>query len=169
MAQQMASAFEEQAAELETIKSSVSELHRALSDAANEAAELRSQLDAALREVDFTRATANKAEAKTIEIERRADEIRRELDHAHQLSIAANENRAAEQLRSDRAIEGLRAEIRKVKDNADLECAKAQAALTSAIATAARLSGQIETLTIASSKGNRVQSRRKSPPGGQPK
>ncbi len=152
LAQQMASAFEEQAAELETMKSCVSELHRTVSDAGNEAAELRRQLDAALREVDFTRATANKAEAKTIEIERRADDLRRELDHAHQLSIAANENRAAEQLRSDRTIEELRAEIRKVKDDADLECGRAQAALTSAIATAARLSGQIEALTTEAAK-----------------
>lgn len=147
LAQQMASAFEEQAAELGAANVRIAELQVSMSATTTEAATLRAQLNDTLRELDIARTAAKQAEAKTKEIERRAGDLRVELDHAHQLAAMANDDRAAWQQRADREIEIVRAELRKVKDDAELECARAQAALTSATRTAAKLSGQIEALT----------------------
>jgi colicin import membrane protein len=169
LAQQMASAFEEQAAELDSANNSLVELQVSKAAAAQETADLRIQLDATLHELDTARTAAQQAEAKTTEIERRVTDLRMELNHAHQLAAAANEERAAWQLRVDREIEGLRAEVRNVKADADLEGARAQAALTSAIATAARLSGQIEALTMTAPAAVNRKPRRKPAPDGHAK
>jgi len=160
LAQQMASAFEEQAAELEAATTTATDLQVRVSAADEEAAILRIRLNDSLREVVIARTATKQAEAKTSEIERRVGDLRVELDHAHQLTAAANEDGASRQLRADREIELLRAEARRIKDDADLESARTQAALTSAIATAARLRGQIEGLAmtapiVANSKGTR--------------
>lgn len=147
LAQQMANAFEEQSAELGAANSRVAELQDNISASTMAAAELRDELNDTLRELDIARAAAKHAEAKTTEIERRAGDLRVELDHAHQLAAMANEERAVWQQHTDREIELLRAEVRKVKDDAELACARAQAALTSATAMAAKLGGQIAALT----------------------
>ena len=147
LAQQLANAFEEQAAELGAANSRVAELQASISATSMETATLRDELNDTLRELDIARTSAKQADAKAIEIERRVGDLRVELDHAHQLAALANDERTASQLRADREIDALRAEVRKVRDDAELECARAQAALTSATATAARLSGQIEALT----------------------
>jgi colicin import membrane protein len=147
LAQQLANAFEEQAAELGAANSRVAELQASISATSMETATLRGELNDTLRELDIARTSAKQADAKSIEIERRVGDLRVELDHAHQLAALANDERTASQQRADREIDALRAEVRKVRDDAELECARAQAALTSATATAARLSGQIEALT----------------------
>ncbi|MES3022803.1 MAG: DNA-binding protein [Pseudomonadota bacterium] len=162
LAQQMANAFEEQAAELDTVKSTVVEFQATLSDADLETAGLRNQLDDALRKADTERSAKNQAEARSIEIERRASDLWLELDHAHRLAASASKDREAVQQRADREIEALRAELGKVKDETDIECARAQAALTSSIATAARLKGQIEALTMTAPTVSNGKPRRKS-------
>lgn len=169
LAQQMATAFEEQAAELDAANVRVAELQIALSDAAAEAGRLRNQLDKALSDAGNERNAASQAQAKAIEIERRANDLRVELDRSHQQLAMANENRAAEQLRSDREAEELRAEIRKVKEDADIECGRAQAALTSALTTAAKLSGQVEALTVAAPAAADGRPRKKPTPDGHAK
>jgi colicin import membrane protein len=167
LAQQMASAFEEQASELDETKAAMVDLERRIAAAISEAASLRDRLSSTLGELDIARAAAKQADAKATEIERRAHDLRLELDHAHQLAAAASEDHAAWQLRANREIEGLRSEVRNVKADAELESSRAQAALTSAIATAARLRGQIEGLTMAEPGAIGKKTRRKPAPDGQ--
>lgn len=166
LAEQMASAFEEQAAELEAANTTVAALQASVSTAQKEITELGMKLNDTLRELETARTAAKQAETKTTEVERRVGDLRLELDHAHQLAVAAREDRAAAQLRADLAIEALRVEVRDVRADADLECARAQAALSSAIATAARLSGQIEALTMTAPAGANRKPRRKPTPNG---
>lgn len=169
LAQQMASAFEELVNELDAAKATVGKLEASLSDAAVEAAGLRSELDEARHDVGIARAAAYQAEVKATEIERRATDLRIELDRAHHLATVAKEDRAAEQIRTDRELEGMRAEICRIKEDADLECARAQAALTSATIAAARLSGQIEALTTKAPAATGEQFDRKPAPDGHSK
>lgn len=86
---QMADAYEAQAAELDATQAGVvqltADIERVRADNARldgELADTRSQLAAAL-------AANERTEVRAIEIERRAAELRTELDHAHQLLVEA--------------------------------------------------------------------------------
>jgi colicin import membrane protein len=148
LAEQMANAFEEQSAELRIANASVAELREVAATASVANGRLERQLADIEHDLDTARDAARLADIRATEIERRADDLCSELDRAHQYAATAREERVAAQLRADRELDAVRADMRKAKDDAELECAHIRAALAEALATASRLRGQLDALTV---------------------
>ncbi len=89
---QMAEAYDGVKAELETTREEVNVVQADLMEVVQRHATLEARLADATRDLAAALAASETANARTIEIERRAAELRTELDHAHQeLSQAHNE------------------------------------------------------------------------------
>ncbi|EAB9582108.1 KfrA protein [Escherichia coli] len=125
MRQELAEAFERQAGELEALQSRLASIEAAEAAARGEATELRGQLAAAQEQAHTAEARAQEqahtaearaqeqahtAEARAQEIERRAGELRTELDRAHQTSQAATAQ-----------LDQVRGELAKVQAKAEAE------------------------------------------------
>jgi colicin import membrane protein len=116
---QMADAYEAQAAELDAALAETVSLKGNAAQAAADKAGLESELAAARHELVSARAATERTEARAIEIERRAADLRTELDHAHQDAAQA------------------RAEIVGMRDSHAAEIRTLRSESTSALAAAA--------------------------------
>jgi len=117
MRQELAEAFERQAAELEAAQSRLESTEAAEAAARGEAAELRGQLATAQEQ-------SNTAEARAQEIEHRARELRTELDRAHQDADQVRGALAEQQKASQAAaaqLDQVRAELTKVQAKAEAD------------------------------------------------
>lgn len=86
---QMADAYEVQAVELEAAQDAVVQLKADVDRVNSDNARLDGELAETRRQLAAASAVNERVEVRTIEIERRATELRTELDHAHQLLIEA--------------------------------------------------------------------------------
>ncbi|QQE91371.1 DNA-binding protein [Azotobacter chroococcum] len=108
--QEMADAYERQAREREQAQTQLETADRAHQEAAQQAAQTLAEVRAALAEA-LTR--AERAEARALEIEHRAEDLRAELDRAHQDHARARTETASlagELRQSQEAVAALRAQ-----------------------------------------------------------
>ncbi|SEJ15098.1 replication region DNA-binding N-term [Azotobacter beijerinckii] len=108
--QEMADAYERQAREREEAQTQLETADRAHQEAAQQAAQTLAEVRAALAEA-LTR--AERAEARALEIEHRAEDLRAELDRAHQDHARAHTETASlagELRQSQEAVAALRAQ-----------------------------------------------------------
>lgn len=106
-----------------------------------EASEQRDAAIESARTLDDTRRKLSTAEARTVEIERRAAELRAELDHAHQEAARLRGELAAAQQAATAAsgqIEALRGELATIKAKAEVDAASFQEQRKAAAQEAAR-------------------------------
>ncbi len=147
LSEQMADAYEAQAIELETANTEVTRLRFDIEHANGALRSLQLQSEDTLRQVAQANAAAKQADVRTVEIERRADELRKELDYAH---AAALEN-AKEALEARDAlgneVQALRAELAKARQKAEHDVATEREALARALETAAMLRGKVDALS----------------------
>jgi hypothetical protein len=87
---EMADAFETQAAELETVQGQLRSQSEQIERAVASSARLQLALDALQAQVNIAEADAGRNAMRAQELERRALELREELDHAHQALAAAH-------------------------------------------------------------------------------
>lgn len=84
LTKQMADAYEVVAVELETARDEIGRLTTAADHDATDRQRLETELTDTRRDLMAATASTERAEARTVEIERRANELRTELDRAHQ-------------------------------------------------------------------------------------
>lgn len=143
---QIATAFETQATELEFLRTTVSDLQEGINRLRNEYSDLQKQYELALRARADALAKAEQSEVCATEIQHRADDLRKELDFAHE-SITSMTSENADLRRAHRAeIENIKTEAAESKSRSDAHWAAAQAELASAREEVARLLGKLETL-----------------------
>lgn len=127
---QMADAYESLVVDLEAAQTAALRFQSEAEASSASNALLTARLDEA--GVALTAAATATADARTVEIERRATELRLELDHAHQEAAQAREVLAGVHRAHTSEVEALRADLAALQAKAD------QAALTAA--------GQLDTL-----------------------
>ena len=143
---QMADAYEVQATELEAAKAAIVQLQTDAGHAAAEKVRLDGALDDARRELAAAKAAAERFEARSIEIERRASELRTELDHAHQETGNARAELADMRQDHARQVEALRNELAAAHAKEEGERDQAQKEASQAREVAATLRGQIQAM-----------------------
>lgn len=122
--------------------------------------------DAAERSVMELRTATSKAEATSVEIGKRADDLRHALDHAHATLIATSSEQAALSRTQSEEITSLRRDLDATRERLDKNAANGRAELLAAIEEAARLRGKLDaigdangsipTQTAASKKDTRI-------------
>jgi len=138
---QLGDAYETQAAELEALQSRLTELdglHRATVE---QSAAVAGELADTRGELATAKAAAERAEARSVEIERRAGELRAELDHAHQEAARLRGELAAahqEATAASKQVDALRGELATVKAKAEAEAGAHQEQRKAAAQEAAR-------------------------------
>ena len=108
---EMADAYEVQAAELETAQSEIVQIRTDAGLLAVDVKKQQAELDELNLKLAAATAAAEKADARTVEIERRAADLRAELDHAHQEAAQVRAELAGVRRAHTAEIEALRAEI----------------------------------------------------------
>ena len=143
---QMADAYEAQAVELEAAKAVIVQLQTDVGHAAAEKVRLDGVLDDARRELAAAKAAAERFESRAIEIERRASDLRTELDHAHKETGNVRAELAG--MRQDHAteVEALRSDLAVACAKGQGERDKAQKEASQAREEAATLRGQVEAM-----------------------
>ena len=129
---QMADAYESLVVDLEAAQTAASRFQSEAEASSASNALLTARLDEAGVALTAAAAATATADARTVEIERRATELRVELDHAHQEAAQAREVLAGVHRAHTSEVEALRADLAALQAKAD------QAALTAA--------GQLDTL-----------------------
>jgi DNA repair exonuclease SbcCD ATPase subunit len=125
--EQMANAYETQVTELEVTQSELEKLQSQLAQANTTVATLRQRSDDMQHEMTAVQIAAKQAEALTIEIERRAADLRAELDYAHATIASAAEESAAQHSAHVDEIAGLRGDLAQLRKKAEhLEVAEAR-------------------------------------------
>ena len=143
---QMADAYEMQATELAAATDAIMQLQ---SDAAHAAADkdrLDGAMDDASRELAAAKGMAERIEARAIEIERRASELRTELDHAHQETGKVRAELTDLRQDHSREVEALRIDLAAAHAKGEGERDKAQKEASRAREEAATLRGQVDAM-----------------------
>ena len=143
---QMADAYEAQATELEAAKAAIVQLQTESGHAAADKARLDGALDDACREFAAAKGAAERFEARAIEIERRASELRTELDHAHQETGNARAELADMRQVHGREVEVLRSDLAAAYAKGEGERDKARKEASQAREEAATLRGQVDAM-----------------------
>jgi colicin import membrane protein len=143
---QMADAYETQAAELDEALAEIVRLKGNAVQAAADKARLEGTLSAARYELASARAVTERTEARAIEIERRASELRTELDHAHQDAAQARAELVAMREAHAAEIRTLRGESATALATAASERDNARREASLAHEEAAVLRGQVAAL-----------------------
>lgn len=125
---QMADAFEAQKAELEAAQAKIAELEAAGRQAAADAEALRRQFEETHAALLAMQQRAAVAEQRAEEIERRAGDLRTELDHAHQEAAQGRAELAGLRQSHASEIEALRADLAASQGKAETAAEKAAAA-----------------------------------------
>lgn len=146
LSEQMANAFETQATELAAAQSEIARLQSEIERANDSLACMQRRSEDMLREIAIANAATKQAEARVVEIERRADELRKELDHAHLTAAETSKEFAAMRLSNDNEIETLRSELLRIQQKAELDTSTAQAALSEAREANATLRGKLDAI-----------------------
>ncbi|OLL27293.1 KfrA protein [Burkholderia sp. SRS-W-2-2016] len=131
---QLGEAYDAQTVELDALQAKVTEAAE-LRDAAIENARVLDE------QLDDTKRRLSTAEARTVEIERRAGELRAELNHAHQEAARLRGELAAAQQAATAAggqVEALRGELATVRAKAEVEAEAHQEQRKTAAQEAAR-------------------------------
>jgi hypothetical protein len=100
--EQMASAYESQTMELESAQSDVLRLRRDAESTCAGLAAAQDQVAASNREAAAATTTAAQAHAKMVEIEKRANDLRKELDHRRADQSATSQELVAQRITLDR-------------------------------------------------------------------
>lgn len=116
---QMADAFEAQKVELEAAQGKIAELKAAGRQSATDAEALRHQVEETQAALTAMQQRAAVAEQRAEEIERRAADLRTELDHAHQETAQGRAELTGLRQAHAGIIEALRTELATVKARAD--------------------------------------------------
>ena len=143
---QLADAYEVQAIELEAAKAAIVQLQTDAGHAAADKARLGGALDDARRELAAAKGAAERVEARGIEIERRASELRTELDHAHQETGNARAELAGMRQDHSRKVQALRSDLAAAHAKGEGERDKAQTEARQAREEAATLRGQVDAM-----------------------
>ena len=143
---QMADAYEGKAAELEAVQAAIAQLKIESGHIASDRARLDGALHDAHRELATAKGAAERFEARAIEIEHRAAELRTELDHAHQ--EAGKARAELEGIRQDHAreLEAFRKDLAAAHAKGEGEYKKAQKEVGQAREEAATLRGQLDAM-----------------------
>ena len=143
---QMADAYEAQAIELEAAKTAIVQLQTDVGHAAAEKVRLDGVLDNARRELAAAKAAAERFESRAIEIERRASDLRTELDHAHKETGNARAELAGMRQDHAREVEALRNDLAAAHAKGEGVLDQAQKDASQAREEAATLRGQVEAM-----------------------
>jgi DNA repair exonuclease SbcCD ATPase subunit len=143
---QMADAYEAKAAELEAAQAAIVQLQTDAGHAAADRVRLDDALDAARGDLAAAKEATERFEARVIEIERRASELRTELDHAHHDAGRVQAELAG--MRQDHAkeVETLRSDLAAAHAKGEGERDKAQKEASQAREEAATLRGQVSAM-----------------------
>jgi colicin import membrane protein len=143
---QMADAYETQAVELEAAQVGIAQLKADAEHAATDKARLDTELADSRRQLASALAAAERTEARAIEIERRAAELRTELDHSHQVVTQARAELADMRDAHAVEIEGMRGALAAAQARFESERDKAQKEASHAHEEAAILRVKVEAL-----------------------
>jgi colicin import membrane protein len=144
--EQVASAYETQAMEFESLRASMSDLHSQIEHAQAAKDSLQKQVDHALSAKAVAEAAIQQSEARATEIQRRADDLRKELDYAHTATSSATLEMATLRHAQEAAIANLRMELAESKSDSEAQLTAAQSDLANAREEIARLRGNLEGL-----------------------
>lgn len=144
--EQMASAYETQATEQEATQTEVIRLRAEIERIRVEAKEMQQHRDSAVRETDIAKTAATHAEARIIEIERRADDLRTGLDQAHASLTLATEELKAMRIAHKGEIVDLHANLARERQSVELQAATTRSELAKAREEAAALRGKLDGL-----------------------
>lgn len=159
--EQMASAYETQATELEATQAEVLQLRAEIERIRVEAREMQRHRDSAVRETDIAKTAATHAEARIIEIERRADDLRTGLDQAHASLTLTTEELKAMRLAHKDEIATLHANLASERQSVELQMATMRSELAKAREEAAALRGKLDGLAEQMPAAQRTRSRKK--------
>jgi colicin import membrane protein len=137
--EQVANAYEAQASDLAAAHAEISRLQAAIERNNRETAAMQARLDATLCEAAIADTAKKLAETRVAEIERRAADLRNELDHSHNLAVEASKDRVAIKASHRDEVTSLRQELTQSRQKAEAEGATAQGILTQALEAAALL------------------------------
>jgi colicin import membrane protein len=143
---QMADAYEMQAVELEAVQVGIAQLKGDAEHAATVKARLDAELADSRRQLALALAATERTEARAIEIERRAAELRTELDHSHQAVTQARAELAGMRDAHAVEIEGMRGALAAAQARFESERNKAQKEASHAHEEAAILRVKVEAL-----------------------
>lgn len=143
---QLADAHEAQAAELVTAQTEVANCRANAERMVAKVTALETDLTDTCRELAAARASVERAEARCIEIERRAGELRTELDHSHDEVAAVRADLAAGRQAHVTEIDALRGALVGTKAKAERAADAARSQLNRLREENASLRGQLEVL-----------------------
>ncbi|OQW86267.1 MAG: KfrA protein [Rhodoferax ferrireducens] len=146
---QMADAFEVQKAELEAGQARITELEAAGRQAAADAEALRQRVEETHAALLAMQQRAAVAEQRAEEIERRAGDLRTELDHAHQEAAQGRVELAGLRQAHAGEIEALRAELVASQGKAEAAAEKASGTIEALRTELATVKAKAETATEA--------------------
>jgi colicin import membrane protein len=150
LAKEMAAAFDVQSSEVEAAEHEITRLNSLLEAASLDAARMRSAQEVAEQDRSAAIAGATEAAARTLEIERRADDLQKSVEHARQETLAVRGDIAAmrtvhaEQL--DRVRSEARLEIENERGRLERERERWRESEAKAVNEAARLQGRLEAM-----------------------
>lgn len=150
LSKEMAAAFDAQTSELEAAQHEIARLKSLLEVASLDGARIKSAQEAAERDRAAATAAATEAAARALEIERRADDLRRALECARQETLAVRADLGVmrtgytEQL--ERVRSDARLEIDTERGRLDRDRNRLHESEAKAVAEAARLQGRLEAM-----------------------
>jgi colicin import membrane protein len=147
LSEQMANAYEAQAADLVATQAEVTRFQVEIERVNRQMAIMQTRLDDTLRDIAIAETAARHAEIKVTEIERRANDLRNELDRAHALAAEASKELVVIRASYSDEVTSLRTELTRNRQKAESEGVVAQEALSQALEAAAVLRGTLAALT----------------------
>ena len=144
--EQMANAYEAQATELQAAQVEAMELAAEIERVHAETLEMKRQLDNALRENAIAGVAAKQAELRSNEIERRADDLRSGLDHAHASLALATEDLKALHVAHKGEVADLQSSHARERQNSQIQITEVRLELAKAREEAAALRGKLDGL-----------------------
>lgn len=144
--EQMANAYEAQERELVAAQCELMQVRAEIISANSDAATLRKLMESMARDREAAVATARQANAQAVEIERRAADLRTELDHAHRLMDKSATALTAQQATHAAAMASLHAELAQQRQHSARDVAAAHSTLAEAREEAAGLRGKLDAL-----------------------
>lgn len=145
--EQIANAYEAQAIELEMAQALAIRLESEIASINAEMRDAQKRSDDAALEIAIARAATTQAESRSFEIERRADDLRNELNHAHLSLASVIEELAAVRLAHGNEVVDLRTHLDKARQKAETDVASVRSELAQAREEAAALRGKLDALS----------------------
>jgi colicin import membrane protein len=163
--EQIANAYEAQAMELENAQALVTRLQSEIEGINANLKEAQKRADDSALDIAIARAATKQAESRSFEIERRADDLRNELNHAHSSLVSITEELAAIRLAHGNEVGNLRTQLEQTRQKAEAEVASTRSELAQARELAAALRGKLDALTEQAEPTPKTARSRRKPDG----